>query len=259
MEQIPLMEFDSDKKALIEPDMLRALRTNIKPPEHCVMPIYGSLIGKLKQYGRLEKIHEIYSPFVPIDVYKMEYNGKSLTVANPGIGAPSAGTHLEELIALGCRKFIVCGSAGALKPELNRGIVIIPSSALRDEGTSYHYCPPSRTVVMEPKVIQKLESVLRKHNVNYEIGMTWTTDGFYRETKEKITRRKSEGCISVDMECSAFLAIAKFRNVTFGQYLVVGDDVSGDKWDPRYIDDKTPFQSFEEKIFWLSVEACLEL
>ena len=259
MEQIPLIEFDPSKKALIEPDMLRALQTNVKPPEHCVMPIYSSLIENLKQDGRLEKIHEVYNPHVPMEVFKMGYDGNSLAVAHPGIGAPSAGAHLEEMIALGCRKFIVCGSAGTLKTELSRGVVIIPSSALRDEGTSYHYCPPSRTVVMEPKVIQKLESILQKHHVNYEIGMTWTTDGFYRETKGKIARRKAEGCISVDMECSAFLAIVKFRNVTLGQYLVVGDDVSEDKWDPRYFDDRSPFQSFEERIFWLSVEACLVL
>jgi len=259
MEQIPITEFDPDKKALIEPGMMRSTKVNINPPEHCIMPIYGSLIEKLKQDGRLEKIHELHTPFIPIDIHKMEYNGRFLTVCHPGVCAAWAASHLEELIALGCRKFIACGSAGALKPELNRGVVIIPSSALRDEGTSYHYCPPSRTITMDPKVVQKLESVLRKHNVNYQIGKTWTTDGFYRETKGKITRRKSEGCVTVDMECSAFLAVAKFRNVTFGQYLVAGDDVSGDEWDPRYVDDKTPFQGFQEKIFWLSVEACLEL
>ncbi len=58
------------------------------------------------------------------------------------------------------------------------------------------------------------------------------------------------------MECSAFAAVAKFRGVTFGQYLVAGDDVSGEEWDRRHADDKTPL---EEKAFWLSVEACLSL
>jgi len=57
-------------------------------------------------------------------------------------------------------------------------------------------------------------------------------------------------------ECSAFLAVAQFRNVIFGQYLAAGDDVSGDEWDPRYVDDRL---SIQEKIFWLSVEACLNL
>lgn len=256
MKQIPLAEFDPDRKALIEPNMILAAKVNINPPEHCVMPIYGSLIEKLKQDGRLEKIHELYNPIIPIDVFKMEYNRKFVTVTNPGIGAPSAAAHLEELIALGCRKFVACGSAGVLKSELNRGAIVIPNSALRDEGTSYHYCPPSRTIEMDSEVVRKLELVLQKHHVNYQIGKTWTTDAFYRETKGKIDRRKSDGCITVDMECSAFIAVSKFRNISFGQYLAAGDDVSGEEWDPRYVDDRMPFQ---EKIFWLSVEACLTL
>ena len=58
------------------------------------------------------------------------------------------------------------------------------------------------------------------------------------------------------MECSALAAVAGFRKVVFGQYLTAGDDVSGDEWDPRYVDDRL---SFNEKVFWLSVEACLSL
>ena len=178
MEQIPLIEFDSDKSALIEPHMLRSFDANIDLPEHCVMPSYGSLIEKLKQDGWLEKIHDLHTPLIAIDIYKMEYNGRFLTVCHPGICAAWAAAHLEQLIALGCQKFVACGSAGVLNPELNRGTIIIPSSALRDEGTSYHYYPPSRTIEMDSKVVRKLESVLQKHNINYQIGKTWTTDAF---------------------------------------------------------------------------------
>ncbi|MDD5288271.1 MAG: nucleoside phosphorylase [Dehalococcoidales bacterium] len=169
---------------------------------------------------------------------------------------PFYGPLIEKLIALGCRKFVVCGSGGVLKSELKRGSIVIPALALRDERTSYHYLPPSRTVEMNSEVVNKLEAVLKKHHINYEVGKTWTTDAFYRETKGKIARRKAEGCIMVEMECAAMLAVAKFRSVAFGQYLGVGDDVSGDEWDPRYVDDK---MSFQEKIFWLSVEAVLSL
>lgn len=253
MEQIPLMEFDDDRMAIIEPTNIHA---NISPPEHCVMPMFGSLIGKLKGDGRLEKIYELGTPLVPIDVYRMEYNDEFITVVHPGIGAPLAAAVLEELIALGCRKFVACGSTGVLKSELKRGAIVIPNSAVRDEGTSYHYCPPSREIEMDKNVVDKLEMVLRKHHVDYEIGKTWTTDAFYRETKDKIARRKSEGCLTVDMECSALIAVSKFRNVKFGQYLSAGDDVSGAVWDPRYVDNRL---SFQEKVFWLSVEACLSL
>ena len=253
MQDIPLVEFDSEREAIIEPAVLFK---RIDLPEHCVMPIYGSLIEKLKADGRLEKISELYTSFVPIEVHKLEFEGKYVTVAHPGMGAPFAAAIMEEMIALGCRKFVACGSAGVLKPELQRGAIVIPSSAVRDEGTSYHYLAPSREIEVDAEVVRRLESVLQKHHVNYEIGKTWTTDAFFRETKGKVSQRKSEGCVAVEMECSALIAVSRFRDVVFGQYLAAGDDVSGDEWDPRYVDDRLTFQ---EKIFWLSVEACLSL
>ena len=252
--QIPITEFDPDKTAIIEPS---GRFEDISPPKYCVMPIYSTLIEKLKNDNRLEKIYELVTVFLtPIEVYKLDYGGKPIVVANPGIGAPLVVGIFEELIALGCRKFVACGSAGVLNPDLKRGAIIIPSLAVRDEGTSYHYCPPSRVIEMDREVVGKLEAVLVKHGVKYEIGKTWTTDAFYRETKGKIAKRKSEGCLTVDMECSALIAASKFRNVTLGQYLSVGDDISGKVWDPRRVDNKIAFQ---EKVFWLSVEACLSL
>ncbi len=253
MQDVPLIEFDSEREAIIEP---AALIKRMDLPEHCVMPIYGTLLEKLKADGRLEKVSELYTSFVPIEVHKMEFEGKYVTVAHPGLGASFAAAIMEELIALGCRKFVACGSSGVLKSELQRGAIVIPSSVIRDEGTSYHYLAPSRGIDVDPEVVRRLESVLQKHHINYEIGKTWTTDAFFRETKGKGSQRKSEGCITVEMECSAFLAVARFRDVVFGQYLAAGDDVSGDEWDPRYVDDRLTFQ---EKIFWLSVEACLTL
>jgi uridine phosphorylase len=253
MEQIPLLEFDNDKTALIEPSHL----VSGGLPPRCVMPFYDSVVKKLKQDNRLEKIYEIVSVLAPIEIYRLYHDGQFVTVACPtGCGAPLAGGLLEELIALGCRKFVACGSAGVLKSELYNGTVVVPSAAVRDEGTSYHYMPPSRTVEMDSVVVEKLVKILHKHHINCLFGLTWTTDAFYRETRGKIAKRKAEGCLTVEMECSALLAIAKYRNVEFGQYLLAGDDVSGDKWDPRYGSDQL---SAHEKMFWLSVEACLTL
>ena len=253
---VPLLEFDSDKTALIEPAMMHRKQDL---PEACVMIFYADVIHKLSGEGILKKAYTLATYGItiqPVDVFTASTPIGDVAVVFPGIGAPIAAAILEELIALGCRRFVACGSGGVLKPELKRGSVVIPSSAVRDEGTSYHYLPPSRTVEMEPLVVTKLETVLQKHHINYETGKTWTTDGFYRETKKKIAERKKENCLIVEMECAAFLAVAKFRDIAFGQYLSAGDDVSGDEWDSRMVSDKMPFK---EKLFWLSVEACLSL
>lgn len=253
MERIPLLEYDDDPTAIIDPSVVFR---NISPPEHCVMPIYGSVIEKLRSEGRLERIHRFACDLAPLSAYVLEHEDQRVTVAHPGVGAPLAAAIFEELIALGCRKFVACGSAGVLKSELKRGALVIPSSAVRDEGTSYHYCSPSRTLEVDQGVVARLESVLQKHGVRYEVGKTWTTDAIYRETRNKIDARRAEGCLTVEMECAAFLAVAKFRGVTFGQLLAAGDDVGGDEWDPRLGGDRL---SLQERIFWLSVEACLSL
>jgi uridine phosphorylase len=256
MEDIPLLEFDEDPAALIEPAMMYEKSVL---PERCVLLFYGALIDSLKKSGKVEKIYQLSTTaasLISMDVCQVVVDGTPVAVVFPGLGAPFSAAMLDELIALGCRKFVACGSCGVLKPELKRGAIVIPQSAVRDEGTSFHYCAPARTIEMAPGVVTKLESVLKRHHIPYEIGKTWTTDAFYRETKRKVARRKAEGCVTVEMECSALLAVARFRDVIFGQYLGAGDDVSGDEWDPRRVNDRMPFQ---EKIFWLSVEACLSL
>jgi uridine phosphorylase len=249
----PILEFDDNQEALIEP------RKIIKPidiPEHCVLAFFKEVIDKPFDHKDAKPIYHIKSEMKPIPVYEIRVDDKRLAVTHPGLGAPFAAALLEELIALGCRKFIACGGAGVLKKDIGRGMVVVVNSAVRDEGVSYHYLAPSREVHADSKVIAHIERVLRKHNVDYLVGKTWTTDGFYRETKNKISLRKAEGCLTVEMEASALLAVSEFRNVEFGQILYAGDDVSGEEWDLRYCDESA---SHREKLFWLAVESCLSL
>jgi uridine phosphorylase len=77
----------------------------------------------------------------------------------PGMGAPLAAASLEDVIAAGCRNIVFCGGAGAVVPELALGHVVIPGAALRDEGTSSDYAPPSREIDAEAEVVSTLAEV----------------------------------------------------------------------------------------------------
>ena len=249
----PILEFDGDGEAIIEPSNV------FEPmdiPEHCVLPISESVIEKLNEQSLLTHVRYLWTSMGRMPVWRMTSEGQELAVAHPGLFAPSAAAVLEGLIALGCRKFIACGSAGVLDPTLARGTVVVPNAAVRDEGTSYHYVEAAREITVDPEIVQAIGSVLESHSLEYRVGKTWTTDAFYRETKDRIARRKAEGCLTVEMECSAFLAVARFRNARFGQLLAPSDDVSGDEWDPRRAGERG---AFSQKLFWLSVEACLRL
>jgi uridine phosphorylase len=162
---------------------------------------------------------------------------------------------LEEVIALGCRKFIACGGCGVLDSGIAMGHPLIPLSAIRDEGTSYHYLPPGREVAPSPEGVAALEAVLHAHEVGYLTAKTWTTDAIYRETPAKVQQRLAEGCLSVEMEAAAFFAVAQFRGVTFAQVLYGGDDVGGAEWSAR----EWNTHSGREALFWLAAEACLRL
>jgi uridine phosphorylase len=175
---------------------------------------------------------------------------------HPGVGAPLAAAMLDEVIADGCRKFIACGGAGVLVPDVVVGHIIVPTSAVRDEGTSYHYLPPSREVAAHPDAIDAILAAMRRDDVPHLIGKTWTTDAIYRETPAKIAARRAEGCLCVEMEASAFFAVAQFRGAMFSQLLYGGDDLSSEAWDSRHWNHQA---SVREKPFWLAAEACLML
>ena len=153
----------------------------------------------------------------PHPLLEVEHDGQRLAVLRSGVGAPLAGGLLEQVIAAGCRDFIVCGGAGTLHKDLTLGHFVVVSSALRDEGTSFHYLPAGRQIEADPEARRTLEAVLTSRNVPHVSGLTWTTDAPYRETSNKIAARRDEGCLTVEMEASALAAIARFRGVRLAQ------------------------------------------
>jgi uridine phosphorylase len=250
----PLFEYDDGLPAVIEPGEL------IKPvegiAEHAVLCFFQDVIEGLKNSHPYETIYTLGSEIGPNPVYQFEFEGGPLVVFHPGVGAPLAGAFLDELIALGCRKFIACGGAGVLDASIEMGQVLVPQSAVRDEGLSHHYLPPAREVAAHPQAIQAIVNTLKTHDVPYTLTKTWTTDAIYRETRAKVNRRRAEGCLTVEMEAAAFFAVAKFRNCIFGQLLYGGDNMAADTWDSR---SWQKHATGREKLFWLAVEACLSI
>ena len=249
----PILEFDAEKTAVIEPAMI------IKPknvPIRCVLTFFRDVISSLLDEGRLKVIATLGSEAGSSDLYEMDEDGRKVAVFHPWVGATLAAGFLEELIALGCRKFMVCGGAGSLVKDVTIGHLLVPHAAIRDEGVSYHYLPPSRTVAVDPQALQAIETHLQQQHVPYTKVLTWTTDAFYRETAGKVARRVEEGAATVEMECAAFFAVAQFRGVPCGQILYAGDDLSGSSWQHRDWHTKTDVR---RSVFALTVQACLAM
>ncbi len=147
-----------------------------------------------------------------------------------GIGSPHATTVLEELIALGGKKFLNIGYAGGLD---NFGIFLC-KRAIRDEGTSYHYYSHGKYSYPNKRLTSSLEKSIEKQNLKFQKGTTWTIDAPYRETKKEIQHYKKQGVKTVEMEASALFAVAKLRNVKIAAAFVVSDILREEKWNPQF-------------------------
>ncbi|MEW5923489.1 MAG: nucleoside phosphorylase [Candidatus Zixiibacteriota bacterium] len=252
-QKYPILEFDPERKAIIEPG---EHSNPMDIAEHCVICFFREVFDKMLAEYDARLMFEDNWEVDRVQFYEINYEGRRLALFRPYIGAPIAAGMLEQAIALGCRKFTACGGAGVLNRDIAVGHIMVPASAIRDEGTSYHYLPPEREVAASPEAVAAIEQTLKSRHIPYNACKTWTTDAPYRETKDKVELRRDEGCLTVEMEAAAFFAVAQFRNVTFGQILYGGDDVSGENWDERGWASRI---SIREKLFHLAVESCFRL
>ena len=246
--QLPLHEFDPNPIAVINPS--RHARHGTQLPERGVLCWFGDVVGNLMQ-GR-PVAYRIPFEHGAHRVVVIEHDGVPVALANPGVGAPASASSLEVLIALGCTSVVAVGGAGVIRPGFDVGHVVVPTGAVRDEGTSYHYAPHDVDVAPHADALVAIEAELAHHGVPYDRAMTWTTDAFFRETEAKVARRREQGCLTVEMEAAALFAVAAFRGARFGQLLYCGDDVSATEWDHRGWTEQT---SVRERLLTLALGA----
>jgi uridine phosphorylase len=229
----PLTDDDLHEPGLFTAAQIHQPQANVPPA--AVLCFFNDVLRELVAEGTLTPVYTLRSEIGANPVYRWDHPVGPVTVVHPGVGAPLAAGFLEETLALGVRTVVACGGAGALT-DVALGHVLVVSSAVRDEGTSFHYAPPSRTIDADPRGVATLEEVLTEAGLPYDVGRTWTTDGLFRETRSRIERRRAEGCLTVEMEAAAFLAVARFHGVRFAQLLYAGDTLAGETWDSRHWD-----------------------
>ncbi len=255
---IPLAEFDPDPTAMIEPSSHFGMGGHERPdvPRVAVACFFGDVVKRLAEEKQARLVTRLIAEHGRHAVWEIDHLSTRLAFFQPGLGAPLSAGFLEEMIEYGCETVVVCGGCGALDPDLTLGQVVVVSAALRDEGTSFHYLPPARTVEVDPDVVASLESLLARRGIPCTTGTTWTTDAFYRETRAKVARRRQEGCITVEMEAAALIAVARFRHVRLGLLLYAGDSLAGDAWDHR---DWVSAHDVRTSLFWLAADAAVEM
>ena len=165
-----------------------------------------------------------------------EMHGVRVSFAQVVIGAPETVAQMERMIVCGARVILGLGWAGSLTPRAPIGSVIVPTTAIREEGTSFHYLGKDAVVSADPRLVSILEQAAQAEGMPVNVGPHWTTDAIYREGEEKIAAYREMGVLGVDMETSAMFAIGQVRNVPVANLLVVSDTLWGE-WSMAFSTD----------------------
>ena len=249
-----LEQFDPDTRAVIEPYMAVTPCENF--PETVVSVFSHHLFSRVVEFLGGKKITETRDVDGVWPVYEVTYRGRRFAFYKARLGAPACVGAFEDLIALGAKRMILLGNCGVLDKTIEDCGVIIPTQAIRDEGTSYHYLPACDVIDVNVKYREEFKRILSAFGYPYVEGVTWTTDAFYRETRGKIDRRRKMGAVCVEMECAAMQAMCSFRGVEFFQFLYAGDNLDHSSWEIRSLSGLSRLED-KEKIALLAFElAC---
>lgn len=238
-----LHEFDPGETAIFNPTMV------FKPVEG--MPRVAVSCFSFVTFERMlalfpdaEQIATMKCASQRFPVYKVRYRDVELALYMSGVGAPQCVGNQEEIYAMGVECLVLFGTCGVLEWKIDDCSIILPIYAMRDEGTSYHYAPPSDEIRVNKHHARLFLDLLRELKVSCVEGKCWTTDSMFRETKEKTARRKAAGCICVDMECASVAAVAQFRKKEALHFFYAADNLDAEEWDERSLSN---YANLDEK------------
>lgn len=220
--EIPLLEFDDASPEVITADHEW---TAGQLPEKCLFAFLGDVVHDYANQHGAEVVETIVTVSRDIKVYVLTSHGEKICLVQSSTGSAPSTQVMDILVTCGCKKVIAVGSCGVLK-EIQENAFLVPTKALRAEGTSYHYLPASRYIELDEDPISVIEETFKKDGLPFETCTTWTTDGFFRETKDMVEYRLQEGCSVVEMECSALAACCRKRGAQFGQFLFTADSLA---------------------------------
>ena len=245
--EIPILEFDDNPQAVIMPTH-EDLELNL--PTRCVYAFLGEEIERYASSVGAEKVGEFVSATKTYPVYVMEYQGEEICLAQAPVGSAAAAQFMDWLIGYGVKQIISTGTCGVLV-DIPENVFLIPTRALRDEGASYHYVAPSRYIDINKLALGAIERTLKQKKILYEEVITWSTDGFYRETPDKVAYRIEEGCSVVEMECASLAAVAQLRGAIWGLLLFTADSLAD-------IDNSNQ-RNWGSEAFDKALEICLDI
>ena len=243
--------FDPDKNAILNPPNFISKVENM--PKVAVTCYACTTFNRMLEGLDVKQISKFSDANGDYPVYATTYKGVDIALFMIRVGAANSVGALEDVFQMGCEKVIVFGTCGVLDKNIEDCSIIIPNSAVREEGISYHYAPASDEIEVNKEHMDTFTQLLDEIGVKYTVGKTWTTDGFYRETTGKVKMMQEKGCICVEMECSADAAVAQFRGKELVQFFYATDNLDAEDWDERSLANEANVEE-KDKIAIIALE-----
>lgn len=163
--------------------------------------------------------------------YTGKLNGVKVSVMSTGMGGPSSAIGLEELVMAGADTFIRIGTCGGIDTNVKSGDVVIPTGAVRMEGTGREYAPIEFPAVANFEIVNALINASKKLNQPYHVGIVQCKDSFYGQHRPEASPVSYEllnkweawkrlGCLGSEMESAALYVVASYLKVRCGTVLL---------------------------------------
>jgi len=178
-------------------------------PEICLLDPDGDMVRFIQR--RFAAQRSPYWACYHTDLWEWQSGSTRLGVVGSAVGGAFAVLVAEQLFVSGCEFLISVASAGQIAASLPPPCHILIRRALRDEGTSHHYLPPSPFADGDPDLLDMCAQAFAGTGHSVLLGETWTTDAPFRETAEAIAARRRDGLLAVEMEAAALYAFARLR------------------------------------------------
>src|SRR3990170_8971026 len=234
---LPLINHPIDAPTAFSPEaVVEAVRAERRVshgsiPLVCVLEFDGELTDWLVSIGAV-KTCKSWTCF-HTTMFLLEMDDFTCGIVPRTIGGPYAVLIAEQLAVSGARVVLGLTSAGRVNSTMPMPSLVVATSAVRDEGTSYHYLPPAEVVVGSPEVARLLESELQTLPIPVLSGKVWTTDAPYRETERQLADHAIAGVMAVEMQAASLFAFSEARRFPAGMvaYVTNGAGQSGKPFD----------------------------
>lgn len=253
MIELSLLTFDENYNAVIQP---AKEDYDFVLPEKCIAVFFEEVVNNLSKLDSTYEIGRVKWETGDVIFYGLDVGGEKLCFYHSWVGAPISAAVMDLAIALGGKYFISIGGCGIIDESKASEVFLLPYDGVRNEGTSFHYASPNETIQPSRFLFESIRNYLESNDIRYSLVKTWTTDGFYRETENKVRYQKENGCSTVEMEFTGLCAVASLRQIHYAALFYSGDKVEAGAYDERGWQDNFVVR---EQLFNIVVNILLEV